>query len=584
MFAHFKSAIKILNLICIFAVCYLLFAIPASADEIDDIQKTINELNKARDLSVNATKPLLGQLENLKLQIAQIQANLDNLTAGIKLKEKELSVREDKLSMQQALLDTRIRSYYIRSYYTNPLLVIFSSNNAGELFRELSYRQAAAKEDRQMIVSITTDVIDLLTQKDKLEKDKVRAAALQAEVDKSARFFDGEIKKAQSYQSTLASQIAQLSAKQQALLAAKLGSLNLPKSAYSMKGGCTDDRNIDPGFGPRFAMFTYGVPNRVGLSQFGAWGRAKAGQDEDRILRAYYNFDSYQNVDTNINIKVNDSNGFNSGNIIWSGGLEDYVKRIYEVPDSWTDNNLAVLKAQAIAARSYVLAATNNGSSSICANEYCQAFQTNPKGGNWDQAVNATPGKVMIQGGQPVKAWFSSTHGGYVFNSGDIGWSQTGWTKRTQDASSSIGSFSDLANNAYDKTSPVFYCDWGSRAQYNKTAWLKSEELADIVNSILLVQSDGSADSHILQTDKGDSETWSEDKVRQELSKYQKPFNSISSGRVDVDFGVGKTTRVYFSGDGGSVDFPADAFKKYFNLRAPANIQIVGPLFNVEIK
>ncbi|MDO8573952.1 MAG: hypothetical protein Q7R77_04370, partial [Candidatus Daviesbacteria bacterium] len=182
------------------------------------------------------------------------------------------------------------------------------------------------------------------------------------------------------------------------------------------------------------------------------------------------------------------------------------------------------------------------------------------------------------------KAWFSSTHGGYVFNSGDIGWSSTPWTKRVQDASGGINSFSDLQNNAYDKSSPVFYCDWGSRAQYNKTAWLKPEELADIVNSILLVQSDNSADSHILQTDKGDSETWSEDKVRQELSKYQKPFNNIASGRVDVDFGSGRTTRVYFSGDGGSVDFPADVFKKYFNLRAPSNINIVGPLFNIEQK
>ncbi|MDO8573168.1 MAG: SpoIID/LytB domain-containing protein, partial [Candidatus Daviesbacteria bacterium] len=419
-----------------------------SALNLDEIGQCLPQLTAELDRMKAATKPLEGQMESLQRQLAQIQASLDNLSANIRLKQKDLDAMEDKLALQQALLETRVKAYYIRSYLTDPLLVIFSSLGAGDLFRELSYRQTVTREDRQVITSVTSEVIDLLTQKDKLEKDKIKLAGLQAEVDKNAKFIGGEVKKAKAYQTDLGKQIAQLSAKQQELLAAKLGSLNLPKSAYAMRGGCTDDRNIDPGFSPRFAMFTYGVPNRVGLSQFGAWGRAKAGQDEDTILHAYYNFDGYQNADTNINIRVNDSNGFNSGNIIWSGGLEDYVKRIYEVPDSWTDNNLAALKAQVIAARSYVLAATNNGASSICANEYCQAFQTNPKGGNWEQAVNAAPGKIMIQGGRPVKAWFSSTHGGYVFNSGDIGWSSTPWTKRVQDASGGINSFSDLQNNA----------------------------------------------------------------------------------------------------------------------------------------
>lgn len=563
----------------------LVFTVPVRADLIEDLQKEIDSLNRARELSVKATKPLEGQLDSLQRQLAQIQATLDNLSANIAAKQKDLDIREDKLALQQALLEQRVKAYYIRSYLANPLMVILSSLQAGDLFRELSYRQTVTREDRLVIGSVTAEVVNLLTEKDKLEKDKARLAGLQAQVDKNAAFLGGEIKKAKAYQADLGKQIASLSAKQQELLAAKLGSLNLPKSAYSMKGGCSDDRSIDPGFSPRFALFTYGVPNRVGMSQFGAWGRAKAGQNDDQILHAYYNFDGYQNVDTGINIRVNDSNGFNSGNIIWSGNLEEYMKRIYEVPDSWTDNNLAVLKAQAIAARSYVLAATNNGSSSICANQYCQAFQTNPKGGNWESAVNSTSGKIMVQGGQTVKAWYSSTHGGYIFSSGEIGWSSTSWTKHAVDtASGSVGSLSDLQSNAYDKDSPVFYCDWGSRAQYNKTAWLRSDEMADIINSILLVQSQPDADPHILQTDKNDPDTWSESKVKQELSKYRIPFNSISSGSVDADFSGGRTTRIRFTGDSGSVDFPADVFKKYFNLRAPSNINIVGPLFNVEQK
>jgi len=264
--------------------------------------------------------------------------------------------------------------------------------------------------------------------------------------------------------------------------------------------------------------------------------------------------------------------------------LEEYMKRIYEVPDSWgSQGGMEALKAQAIAARSYVLSYTNNGQNAICPTDSCQVFQTNPKGGNWEQAVNATAGKVMVQGGSPIKAWFSSTHGGYIFTSSDIGWSSTSFTKRGQDASSTITSWATLNSNAYDKDSPWFYCDWGGRSQYNNTAWMTSSEMADVVNSILLVQNDSSADPHILQPDKADPEMWTPDQVRQALSAYRTPFSSISSGSVDADFGSGKSTSVHLQGDQGSFTVDAVTFRKYFNLRAPAKIQIVGYLYNLEI-
>ncbi len=555
---------------------------PTSADDIEDLQKQIDQLNKARDLSINATKPLLGQLDSLKLQLAQIQASLDNLTTGIQTKQKELAIREDKLATQQALLEVRVRSYYIRSYYADPLLVIFSSGNAGELFRELSYRQAAAKEDKEIITSITNEVVGILTQKDKLEKDKVRVAVLQAEVDKNATFLGGEIKKAQAYQSTLASQIAQLSQKQQELIAAKLASLNIPRSAYTMQGGCVDDRGLDPGFSPRFAFFTYGVPNRVGLNQWGAKGRAEAGQSAQTILQAYYNADYTSSYNQGINIHVVGSNEYGqSFDENWN--IEEYLKHLYEMPAGWP---MEALKAQAIAARSYVLAATNNGSGSICPSQSCQVVKKETNDGNWQSAVSQTAGTVLTNGGQPVKAWFSSTHGGYVFSSSEIGWNGTGWTKHATDASSSINSFSDLSSLAYDRGSPWFYCDWGSRAQYNKTAWLQSGEVADIVNVILLAKADSGTQSHLSQPDKPNpdgTDTWDGGKVRQELqNRGIKPYSGVSGISVGMDNGAGRATSVNISGDGGQTSITASDFKNFFNLRAPANIQIVGPLFNVE--
>ncbi len=193
------------------------------ADEIEDLQKQIDSLNKSRELSVKATKPLEGQLEGLQRQLAQIQATINNLSFNINKKQKELDIREEKLVLQQALLEKRVRAYYIRSYSTNPLIVILSSLRAGDLFRELSYRQSVAREDRQIITFVTSEVVDLLTEKTKLEKDKRSLASLQGEVDKNATFIGGEVKKAKAYQQDLSGQIAALSAKQQSILSARSG-------------------------------------------------------------------------------------------------------------------------------------------------------------------------------------------------------------------------------------------------------------------------------------------------------------------------------------------------------------------------
>jgi len=59
-------------------------------------------------------------------------------------------------------------------------------------------------------------------------------------------------------------------------------------------------------------------------------------------------------------------------------------------------------------------------------------------------------------------------------------------------------------------------------------------------------------------------------------------FNTITDVSVGVDFGTGRTTTVTISGDAPSQTINGDDFKNYFNLRAPANIQIVGPLYNIE--
>ena len=567
------------------AVCILLLlhVSLSHADQLDDITKQISDLTSQLNSSVNATRPLQSQVDAMQQQITSIKNQVAAIDQDVATKKQQIANGYTQIAQKEQILNATIRDFYIKSSYNSPLLIFLSGTSATQITQLLAYNRASADQDKAIITNIALSIQDLQQESQALQEEETRLASVKASLDDQSTKLNTVIQGALAYQATLSSQISDLSAKQQQLLAAKLGSLNIPLYAYNTQGGCSSDINPykDPGFsGTKFGLFTYGVPNRVGLNQYGALGRANAGQSADTILHAYYNFDGYQNF-SGITISVNDSNGYSQGNIIWTGSLEDYVKRIYEVPDSWPSE---ALKAQVIAARSYVLAETNNGAKSICANQNCQVFQTNPKGGNWDAAVDATTGQAMVQGGQPITAYFSSTHGGYVYTTSDIGWAATSFTKEAQDTTGSVNNFADLNNNAYDKDSPWFYCDWGGRSQYNGTAWMTSAEMADIINSILLVQNESSADPHILQTDKNDPNMWTEDQVKQELSKYRTPFTSISSGSVDADFGSGKTTRVHFTGDGGSVDFDGDVFKKYFNLRAPSNINIVGPLFNIETR
>ena len=545
------------------------------ADELEDISKQISELENAKTQSENATKPLEIEVNQIQGRLNAIQASMNRAAENIQKLEQSIVKREKDFSYQYELLSIRAEKLYKQLRVPRGLLTFFNQESLGNIVKELGYQRAVTQEDKNVIIEISQELSGLEKDKQKVEQDKKTLESLQERLKPQLDFFQKEIEGAKKYQAALKSQIAQLSAKQQQLIAAKQSSLNLPTSLGAGPLYCTDDRNIDPGFSPAFAFFTFGIPHRVGMNQYGALGRAKANQSYQDILRAYFDNFNFEKKD-NINIKVQ---GFGEM------PLETYLLGIYEIPGDWPE---AALKAQVVAARSYVLSYTNNGEKEICTTQACQVYKGGNKGGAWEQAVKNTEGEVMVSGGQVITAWYASTAGAYTFKSSDVGWNDRAWTKRLRDTNGDIGSFSDLFDKAYDKDSPCFYAAQGWRAEYGKSAWLKSSELADIVNVILLAKKDGSTQKHLSQTDKPNpdgEETWDSERVKKELqSRGEKPFNNINSVSVSADFGIGKATNVSFNGDGGSASFSADEFRNYFNLRAPANIQIVGPLFNVEKK
>lgn len=565
--AQFKFKVKNLKLkvfvvALLFTFAFLLFTFPIHADEIEDLQKQIDELSKSREQSVKATKPLEGQLGALQRQLAQIQATLSYLSANITAKQKDLDVREEKLAMQQALLETRVRGYYIRSFLTSPMLVILSSNDPSQLFRELSYRQTAAKEDRKIITSVTKEMESLLVEKDKLEKDKAKMAVIQAEVDKNAQFVDGEVKKAKAYQTDLSAKIADLSAKQQSILAARSGQF----TASIGDSELADDINASiRGFREKapagsFAVFSFGAhTHRKGMSQYGARGRAQTGQNYKTILRAYYGKEPVQK-DTGGDIRVSGHGSMNFE--------EKYLYGIAEMPSSWHPE---ALKAQAVAARTYAYRYKVEGKE-ICTTEACQVFSRSKADNTpqaWKDAVNATRGQVV----EDVVTFYASTHGVYT--------STTGWD--TKDGSGG----SNFVDKSYEKEggSPWVYKAWYTQGYYvssdkcgRDNPWLSGEELADIINATRY------RDDRVTPVTTScypGTNPYSHSELRE---KSNGPSIVTS---VMVIQGNGQTNELVFQTNIGEIRVSGSSFKQAFNIRAPGRLSIPQSgfaFFNIEKK
>lgn len=265
-----------------------------------------------------------------------------------------------------------------------------------------------------------------------------------------------------------------------------------------------------------------------------------------------------------------------------SGSFEDwYLQRIYEVPASWPKE---VLKAQAIAARTYAIRYTDNGKKSICTSEKCQVFKNSPKGGAWEEAVRETRGMVLVDGGgNPVSTQFASTHGG---------WSKTsGW-----DTTDGQGG-SNFIEKAYEKIggSPWLYKSWW-RKGYSRDGetcgrsnpWLSPEEMADIVNAHLVLKNGSGGETERItpvSTSCWRGSPYSMGELRDVASRYR-GISSASS--VSVSQGNGRTNTVTING----VSMSGDDFCMAFTLRAPGYLRIPqwsgsscgGSFFNIEHK
>ncbi len=546
---------------------------------LDKTERCSKELTHMFELSDAATKPLESQIKNLDGRIKALQASINAAAAKQKELEVRIAAREVKIAEHYVILVKKTEEMYKKLRQRSVLTEILSKVGSG-LTRQIGYQNKASNLDRQLIIGFSSEILNLETDKKNLEDQKAKLTTLQASVNKQADFFKSEVAKAKAYQTTLSGQIAALSARQQQILGEKQGTFSTSVGDVPLADDPNSRPDFDPGFRPAFAAFSFGAPHFNGMSQYGAFGRAKAGQSAEQILKAYYGdgVSIRRDYPTSTKIKVSGYGSFE---------LEAYTKRIYEMPGSWADDGgMEALKAQAIAARSYALAYTDEGrGGSICTTEACQVFKNAEKGGKWNEAVDATRGWVLVANGKPLKAKYASTSGGYQFSYSD---GYSGWTTPgIWDTPSGRGGWT---SQAFEKTagSPWFYKGWyksRSGASCGRgNPWLNSEEMADILNAWTVLVKNNQADDRILPLGGcASGNPYSIGDLRSKAAGMGGGFSSVSSVSVSYSDG-GYTAKVVFGTDKGSVEMSGDDFKKAFNLRAPGWISLKSRLFNIEKK
>ncbi|MDP2724566.1 MAG: SpoIID/LytB domain-containing protein, partial [Bacteroidales bacterium] len=412
-----------------------------------------------------------------------------------------------------------------------------------------------------IIAQISLELIQLDKDKQKVEADRISLADLQAKVDKEAEFFEGEIAGAKAYQQQLSGKIATLTAKQQAILAARSGSVITSVGAVPIGSdfaGSIAGFNQDAPSG-YFAVFSFGAyTHRNGMSQYGAKKQAETKNYRD-IIQWYYGY----------GVKKDD--GMPTTIDVQGVGTMDMQKYLYGIAEMPSDWHIEALKAQAVAARSYA----KRAGKPICTTQSCQVFlkskSDNPPS-EWKKAVDETD-KEIIDG--DVSSQYSSTAGGY---SNTIGWDTT-------DKSNS----GDWTTRAWESQagSPWFYKSWYRQSYTNESndcgrkPWMSEAEMADILNAwLVLNKGEGNGvdtgrvvpvtiNQCLIGGQSGDP--YSIDELRSKLSS---PVTWISGKPVVTNNNSGSTTNVRFVTNRGEINVPGGEFKKVFNTRAPGYLSI----------
>lgn len=546
----------------------------AKQAELQKIQEDKTASEKKKGTIVGTLSAVGTQLENVNSQLSTKKKEIQSLEVEIREKGKE---REEKAAWRDRLL----RAWY-KNFRTGPLELFLGAGNFSDFAHKFSGYKSVVLEGERQVNFLNTYLVSLGATLGGEQKKKAKIEGEVAALATQRSNLTAEKTQVESVLSNLTSQIAVvesaisgLTARQDELIRQKLSAT----AFFTSVGETAQVKEMIPEapFSPAFAVVSIGYPHRVGLSQYGAFGRAKAGQSFSTILNAYYqNFSLQTDYPVPATIEVE---GY--GRIPFE---ENYLYGIAEMPTKWAEQGgYEALRAQAIAARSYALAATGNGASPICPTPWCQVYNPgkvgDPAAARWRDAVRETRNWVMVNpDGSPVKAYYASTAGGYTRlpNDFDVRWNYTApFLKRIHDA--------DGEGKAYDGPSygdsPWYYKAWYSKAQ-DLHPWLTKDEMTDLLNASLLPDDYNQYLSN--ESDGG----WSAARVREAL--HDKGISAVDNlNSVQPLFSEppdeGYTARLCINGSPSNCSLWIDGkrFRKVFTLRSRGSLALWSSLYDI---
>lgn len=561
----------------------------STVKERDSAQQRLKALEKLKNQYQSS---LTSMQNNYALTNSQIQTTAQSINekdAEITKIEEQITEINNLVSSRNISIKGAIRSMYI-SQTPGWLAAIMADNQVAAFAKSLIYQRSITASLQNEIdslkreLSTIADIRDVLDQlKTELEAQRQnlisQSVSLQNQINstqKNIASAQGEMQNLNQALVGLDQQVSALTQKQRDILNAKAAAALASTSVGNVEVDPTAIEKDAPKDGNvYFSFWTYGYPHRVGMNQYGAFGRSKAGQTVDQILNAYY-----------YNVSIVDWSMPEMITITGSGGNQtisfedDYLMGIGEMPSCWgapDRGGLEALKAQAIAARTYALAYTSNGANPICTTQACQVYVGSSKvtgtcGEYWRAAVLATRGKVIVQNNQPITAWYASTAGGFTLSSAEVWGGNRDYVRGIADL--------DPSGNAYDGkdhgNSPWYHKAWGNQP------WLSIAQVTDLFNAALLPES---FNNQLALAEKGGYSP--EQVVSQLIANGIEPISSFNAieiidqnGRSGANTAQVGKVRVYYS-SGKVAEVTGSRFKFVYNLRSPGTNALWTTRFDV---
>ncbi len=179
------------------------FALPISAETLDELQKKINELQEKIATTQSQEKTLSSQITILTseitittLKIESTQAKLDRLTSDIASVSGRIDRLEESLGQVSEVLANRIVETYIAGR-TDPLLYLITAADFSDFLGRFEYLKIAQKHDKTLLFQMEQSRKNYHDQKNLLEDKRLEVEALSKQLQAYQADLDRQNKEKQ---------------------------------------------------------------------------------------------------------------------------------------------------------------------------------------------------------------------------------------------------------------------------------------------------------------------------------------------------------------------------------------------------